>query len=473
MSEASNNRRFATSAISVLVARFLACVAGFGFTALLARQLTPHEFGMFVLLFSFSSLAAIVGSLGLNRSIVKLIAERPEDHGTRANDASVRSSSHDSQSIVRRGLLLGSVGGIVSGLTAAALLMAFQYKFAGQTHLQTISILFGVIVALRTVHLVLAEAARGFHEKTWSNLFGGPAGGPVPHVVFLVVLAWFTSTSEIQLTTALVMYVVSFAVTLPLLMWRTLTLTSASDGTPDTVETSGSAVTTNVILALSLPLMLTQVGSLAMSQADIWLAGGFSSPNDIAVYGAAQRLLAFLTIPLQIAGTAIVSYIPQLHARGDKAGLRNMVGLASTVAGLPGLCLGLVFLAIPEQILGAAFGEHYQSAATLLRILTIGQMICILTGPCEILLMMTDHQRTALVVNTTATVCLFVVAPFAISAAGIVGLAVSMSVTTSLQNITNWYFARQLVGINTAFGNLSFKELGLERKGLRFTKLKA
>lgn len=458
MSEKTHNRKFASSAIWVLVARFLACFAAFGFTAILARELTPEEFGSFVLLFSFSTLAALVGSLGLNRAIVKVIAERPEQ--TCAGGS------------VRNGLVLGAIGAAVVGLLSGWLVHVFEARFVFDTQdVFVFAILFGAIVSLRTVHLVLAETCRGFHEKAWSNLFGGPAGGPVPHLIFLLLVGVQASTNGCDLKLALQLYLIAFGVTFPLLFLKTVAIARAEDGSGFSMD-AGTGTDCRALLVLSIPLMLTQVGALAMSQADIWLAGGFAEPQEIAVYGAAQRLLAFLSIPLQIAATAIVSYIPQMHAKRDFVGLQKLVSLASTVAGLPGLLLGVLFLVVPETVLGIAFGEYYHVAAPLLRILAVGQLICIMTGPCDMLLMMTGHQRISLIVNSVATGVLFAVAPFAMRGFGIVGLAISMSVTTACQNLVNWYFARSKIGVNTAFGTLSFTDIGLERKGFRISKPK-
>jgi O-antigen/teichoic acid export membrane protein len=437
MNTSATEKRFASSALVVLVARFIACVSAFGFTALLAQQLAPGEFGAFVLLFSLAGLATLVGSLGLNRAVVKRIAEAEGNVATQ-------------QVILQRSLRVGSVGGLVVAVVAGILLALSGTRIGVVSEL--VPWLFGGIVFLRTLHLVLAESSRGFHEKAWSNMFGSPAGGPAPHLLFLIALAVFVSTSKVTLESALTIYLLSFLVTLPILAWRVLTIAAGrlavvGSDTLQPVRTEPLSA----LMVLSLPLMLTQVGSLAMSQADIWLAGGLVSVEELAIYGAAQRLLAFLTIPLQIAGTAIVSYIPQLHAQADREGLRSMVSLSASAAGAPGVVLGLLFLLCPRFVLGTIFGDFYQAGALVLVILATGQIVCILTGPCEMLLMMVGHHRKVLVVNTTATLVLFLAAPLSTRFWGVTGLALSMATVTATQNLVNCYLAYRCVGVNTAF----------------------
>ena len=177
-------------------------------------------------------------------------------------------------------------------------------------------------------------------------------------------------------------------------------------------------------------------------------------PAALAIYCAAQRMLAFLTIPLQIAGTGIVSFIPELVAQKKHDRLQELVGLAATLAGVPGLLIGFGFLVFPEAILTIAFGEFYASAAPLLRILAVGQMICIFTGPCEIVLMMAGHQNKTLIVNAVAALAIFTLGPIGILSFGMTGLAVAISVITSVQNLVNWSLARRLIGINTHVGSV-------------------
>ena len=432
-------QKFASSAVYVLVARILACAAVISFNFLLARALSPSEFGTFVLAFSWAGLASLAASLGLNRALVKIIAES----GPNWNSA-------HTQRIIDFGLIVGSIAGVLVG-ALAAVCGYFCLPNQSATDLFMLSVIFGGIVWLRTLHLVLAESARGFHEKLWSNLYGSPAGGPVPHLLFALMLAIGMRIGDVTLGTALIMYLSAFALTLPPLMGFVRRLPSRMSEQSNEISATPQ-IRYSAILALSMPLMLTQVCGLAMSQADIWLAGALVTPSELAMYGSAARMMAFLTMPLQIAGTTIVSFLPDLIARNDRKSLQEIVGLASTIAGLPGIFLIGFFLAMPEAILGTIFGDFYREAANILRFLTVGQGICILTGPCEIVLLMAGYQKYVLRVNAIAAAVLVAIVPLAIDHMGVLGLGLSMCVVTSLQNFANWCLAGHLVGIKTHFG---------------------
>lgn len=448
--------KFSSSAFCVLLSRIVAFVALFGFNAVLARSLTPSEFGTFALLFSFATLTSLLGSFGMNRALVKVLAEG------QIRDRKTLRTAIDLA-------LLSSVagGGIVSAIT-----FALTWRFLPENSVGSplvIAATFGGIVWVRNVHFVLAETARGFHETTWSNLMGGPAGGPATHGLFLIAIvgSWFHyGVNTLALT--LVVYLICYVVTLPLLVLKMyslarnrsgdLNLSSASDakaveGRTETDGQSAAAIpfSMKAVWALAIPLMLTQTFGLTLSQADVWLAGAMVLPASVAVYCAAQRMLGFLTIPLQISGTAIVSFIPQLIAKKNYEKLQEMIGLATFASGIPGLAIGITLILFPKVILTVVFGTYYAQAAPLLQILVAGQLISVLTGPCELLLMMAGHQNKTLTINVIAAVAIFTAGPIGIYAGGITGLAIAISSVTALQNLSNWILARRVTGIWTHF----------------------
>ena len=433
------------------MARVLAFVAVFGFNALLARALAPSDFGLFLLMFSLAGLASLFGCAGLNRALVKRIAQLDQN-----------SQPQEVRQLVNIGLATGLIGGGLIGLIGGAAtywLLPTATETSAAAPWMMGALLAGIIW-LRTIHLVVAETARGFHEKTWSNLFGSPAGGPLPHLLFLILLViawqWFELSS---LSTALTLYLVSFAVTLPPLVIRVYLLrikgSEKSQAKLRNSQLTQNNTNSDSLMLLALPLMLTQTFGLTMSQADVWLAGALAVPASLAIYCAAQRMLAFLTIPLQIAGTGIVSFVPELVAKKQNKRLQELVGLAATLAGVPGILIGIGFLLFPEVVLTFAFGEYYAQGANLLRVLAIGQIICIFTGPCEIVLMMAGQQNKTLLVNTIAAIAIFTLGPLGIIYFGMWGLAVAIATITSCQNIANWIIAKRLLGIRTHVGAIN------------------
>jgi len=251
MSNKSILARFSSSAVCVLVARILAFIAVFGFNAVLARSLEPTDFGLFALLFSLATLTSLLASCGMNRALVKVLAE---------------DSSHDKNiiaKIVSLGVMTSVAAGLLVGVSAFLICSQFMPAYDGAAR-WAIAGLFGGIVLVRNIHFVLAETTRGFHETNWSNLFGGPAGGPVPHLIFLIALIVVWSALEATtLTVVLSIYLACFTITLPPLVMKLYSLTIESGSE---TESSFGFAETKVLGAVDLA-----VGDSADAYPDIWL----------------------------------------------------------------------------------------------------------------------------------------------------------------------------------------------------------
>ena len=53
---------------------------------------------------------------------------------------------------------------------------------------------------------------------------------------------------------------------------------------------------TSSIIKESFPLWITTVSLYVLVQADLWIIGYFSSPDDVALYGAASRLIIMISL---------------------------------------------------------------------------------------------------------------------------------------------------------------------------------
>jgi len=442
--------RFSSSACGVLISRVLALIAVFGFNAVLARTLVPAEFGMFALLYSLVMLACLVASLGMNRALVMVLADE-------------RYSLDRVQ--LRQLLAMGVWTSVLAGLVAAAIAWLGVHTFLpeiGSNSRAMIALLFAAIVLIRNVHFVLAETLRGFHETNWSNLFGGNAGGPLPHLIFLIALIAFRVTT---LSEVLVIYLVCFLITLPPLVYKLFSLELPDRGASKfSGETINAPLSLPNLWGLAVPIMLTQAFGLTICQADIWLAGAMLLPASIAIYCSAQKLLAFLTMPLQISGTAMISFVPELISRDAKRELQEVVGIATFVSAIPTILIATVLVVFAAPVLTLIYGEYYAAGALVLQVLVVGQVVCVLAGPCEMVLMMAGHQKKTLYVNIAAAIFISIFGPLGILWFGITGLAVAMGAVTIGQNVFNVWLVQRLVGIDTRF---SFAHLPVLQERLR------
>ena len=182
-------------------------------------MLSKREAGAYILVLSIVSLGAVVGSLGLPKTVVGLVAEnmglgRPE----RAHR------------VMRTVLAIGAFAALGISLTyllVGDLVGGYLFpKFYGDSALLVgVTGLMAGWIAISVVQEITAETFRGFHDIRLATLLGGLAtggksGGLIMRVLLLGGLAWLWVTFEqVDLQTVMLVSVGSGSVSVVVSMW--------------------------------------------------------------------------------------------------------------------------------------------------------------------------------------------------------------------------------------------------------------
>lgn len=434
-------RRLLAGGAWALGGRMLLALAGLALNALLARLLAPGDLGLFFLMFSIVSFFAVLGSLGMNAAIVRFLAE---NLGLGRSD--------DARAAARTILLLGTLASGVVGVV---------YFFFGGPLLATVfdAPALGVVAGLTvgwilvlTLQNLLAEAFRGLHDIRLAAVFGRSAAGfgSLASSVMLVLClaAIWALDGRVGLRTVVIAAVVTGVAAVALAGWffrgklRALPSDGGSRGGPGFAG----------VLRLAWPLLIADLTLLVLTQADLWILGAFRPQDEVALYGAAVRLVTFVLVPLLVVNAVLPPVIVEKYAQGKTHELQQALRVTATLAGIPALSVLLGFVFFGEQILVVVFGDYYAGGTAILVALSLGQLVSVLTGSCGITLAMTGHQ-TLMMVTTVATGCLTVTAGLlAVGPFGATGVAVASAAGLALQNVLLWLGARLATGMRTNVG---------------------
>ena len=134
-----------------------------------------------------------------------------------------------------------------------------------------------------------------------------------------------------------------------------------------------------------------------------------------------------------------------LHRNTEQAQLARLALKAARLAMLVASPILVVCLVFPDWVMGW-FGAGFRAGATVLLLLTIGQLVNIGFGFTGMLLTMTGHevimQRILMSVTALNLILNFVLIPYL----GMLGAAIAFSVTTIVQNLMAWIHVRQRLG---------------------------
>ena len=416
-----------------------AVVLGLSSNILLARLLTPAEFGTYLLIVSVVSAGGLVGCLGLNKSTVRFVAE---SLGLGQPGRAKR--------MIRAVLGIGALGALGAG-SVYLLANGFLESLFDAPALAAVAGLIAGWIAISTVQELFAETFRGFHDIRLATLFGslavGNSAGLVTRGLFLACLAglWF-GRDEADLRTILIVVVAAGSIG-ALMSGYALFLKAGS--LVENPSEEQSKVELKDILAVSLPLLVTNITAFALVYSDIWILAAFRSQEEVAVYGAAARFMTLVTMPLMIVNAVLPPVIADLYARGEKGRLEQTMRPIATLTGIPALLALGAFVVAGAPILGLVYGDFYRDGALILALLSLGKLASVWAGSCGLTLQMTGHQKLMMWISVFSGLLFVVGALWAVQGFGAVGVASVAAGSVMLQNLLTVLAVKFKTGIWT------------------------
>ena len=405
---------------------------------LLARMLSPSEFGAYFLALSIISFGAIVGALGLTKTTIRFVAESVGlDRPGRARKMIL--------TVLGIGVL-GSIGvGLAYWLVVGDLLGEYLFHSSA---LVAVTGLTAGLIAISVMQEITAETFRGFHDIRTATLLGGLAtggssGGILMRIMFVgcLVLVW-VGGAETDLWTVMLVCVGAGSVSL-VLSGLFLRGKLASLG-PQGAENPASP---KEVMRDAIPILAISLTTFVLLSADIWILGALGSSEEVAVYGATSRLVILIAMPLLVTNLVVPPIVAEMYAQGRTVELERTLRMFSTLAGVPSLLVLLAFIFLGGPMLGLVYGDYYQGGAVVLVLLSAAKMVAVWSGSCGTVLQYTGHQTSMLWVSVLTSALFIVGALLVVREYGPVGVASVAAVTTVFQNVSLVLVAKRKTGM--------------------------
>jgi O-antigen/teichoic acid export membrane protein len=434
-------RRLLSGSTWALGGKIAAATIGIITNGVLTRLLTKQEFGVYLLAFSIISVGAVIGSLGLPKTVLRFVAENM----TLGQPGRARRAIYTA-------LGLGVLGALCISLAYLFIVgdLVSRYLFDSSALVAVIGLTAGWI-AISTMQEIMAETFRGFHDIRMATLFGGLAtggksAGLIMRVMLLACLVLLLATvGHTDLRTVMLASIGAGAASslLAALFLHKRISSLGAQGMENPISAGDELRDAFPILIISL------TSFFLLSAADLWILAYFRSDADVAVYGAAARLVALIAMPLLLTNLVLPPIIAEMYAQGRTAELEGTLRSFSTLSGVPSLLVLIVFMLLGGPILGVVYGSGYQSAAMVLVLLSAGKLAAVWAGSCGAVLQFTGHQGSMLRVNLLTSPLFIIGALLVVRDYGPVGIASMTAAITVLQNAALVLVAKRKTGMWT------------------------
>jgi len=187
-------------------------------------------------------------------------------------------------------------------------------------------------------------------------------------------------------------------------------------------------------LAFSLAVSLLSFFYYISRWVSILMLGYFATSKEVGIYGAVDRVIPIINLPLISINSIFPPMIAELYGKRDLAKLESLYKVETKWA----ISLGLPFflvLSIFARPIMSIFGSGFAEGAVVLIMLSVAQMIVVSAGSQGQVLMMTGRQNLTLINNVFFAVTNIILNYFLIPRYGIIGAAVSGLICTGTLNI--------------------------------------
>jgi len=412
-------------AAAVLGISSIAQLLSLGLQILFARLLGPPEFGVFSFVLASLSLCLILAKLGLDTSLIRLVAEF-----TAQGDAG------RVLGLVRFARVTGSVLAIL--VAVVVVVTAAKTSAAESPSLLHALVVGGFLLPFAVASELTAATLRGLRRVAIALVGDGWVRPCVAGTGILVVAAlWPDSLTGSSAVFVYLAGTVASLVVMSVVLQHALPKGTAKVDIKDIER----------YLRVSVPLMIASGLLLAMYSLDTVMLGVLVDTTAAGYYSVASRIATVLLFVKQAAQTVASPMLAAAWASGKLVSLRGVVrtlnGL-SILAAVPG---SILLLVAAEPIL-ALFGSEFREAAPALRILVLAQLLNVLTGPTGIVLSMTGHGQSLAGLLFMGLALNAILNLMWIPAYGLIGAAAAAFVAQAAWNVAGAFLIRTRLSID-------------------------
>lgn len=420
----------------------LAIISSLAVNGLLARLLTPEEMGAYFLTFSLVSVSAIIAQMGLEQTVVRLIAESLGMRKPARAGAAIRI-------VFKYGIISALVTALVIYSGVGRWLAVYVFKSQLMAGAINLAAVWAIMLAWQ---ILLAAIFRGFSDIRLASLFERLTASVLSAGLFAFL--WIMQGRS-YLSQVLILSLVASGISVLIagfILRRKIRSLSIDRQLQD-----------KEVLRIAWPILVVNLALFARSQVSIWVLGALRTQQEVAIYGAAWRLVNLVAVPLALVNAVLPPFIAEMYVQDKRSQLERILRITAFVTGLPALAALTLFILLGGPILGLIYGSYYREATMVLIILSTGRLMGVWAGSCQQVLMMTNHQKILMWVMVSAGLLSASLALLLADSHGAVGVAFASAVSLALENLITVLIVRRKVGIWTNIGDLRNVTLDLER----------
>ncbi|MEM7565716.1 MAG: lipopolysaccharide biosynthesis protein [Pseudomonadota bacterium] len=380
----------ARQAVGIFALRGVSAGIAYLSQVFLARWMGGTEYGIFVSVWSWLLMVALVSSLGLSITVLRFL----------------QAARADGASDLERGVLWGTRA-ISLTISTAMMLAGIGLVWLLQDTVGSAYILPAVLVLICLPMFALMDVQDGIARSyDWMDLALVPPYIARPIILLLCIGAIAAIGLPATATMAAGSAIVATWVTC---IVQTLLLRRRLRGE---VEPGPKRLKMREWVVVSLPVLFSDSFAFLLLNADVLVLTMLRPPEEVAIYFAATRTISLIAFIAFAVAAASGHRFAEAHATGNAEALRSMLTRSVAWTLWPSLAAAVFIIAVGPFVL-SLFGPQFTVGYAPMCVLAIGFLVRAAVGSSERLLNMAGAERAcalvyiaALAVNLTLNVTL-------------------------------------------------------------------
>ncbi|WP_035669403.1 lipopolysaccharide biosynthesis protein [Bradyrhizobium liaoningense] len=394
-------------------------VLAFALFSLAARTMSPDGFGIFATWLSVAQIAAVLGLVGQESLLVRFL-----------NEYQVSDRPDLTKGVLLSSFKIASVAMliVIAGIAIVASMRGDWWLLILAVSAYTAvnaAVMLGSQIARSLVSILMGEGNREFFWRV---------------IVVLFLLAMLLGHRQLDPTELIAVMTMAMSVGLVAQVISIARVLPDLRGTPARTETSRWR-------SSALHFWLASILEAANQYFDVILVYWMLDPTTAGIYFAASRLANIFAMLSAALYTFGARRLPSLYFSKNHREFERTLWLMAEVTALC-VIAGLVIIWIGGPYLLNLFGPHFTAQHSVLLVLAIGTAIQAAGGPSAAILQLTGHERIYVPVVAANVALRLVGFIVLIPWLGVLGAAISATVSLALATIALNVLCRRRSGVD-------------------------
>ena len=391
--------------------RALAVLATYGLLVFLTRVLGKAESGGFYVAFAFLSIAVVIGRLGQDVVLVR-------DGGVAWRDKNRRMT----MCLFSKGATVIFCASVILGIALFFTAKGIVSVFPENQHLLTTLRYFSFSVPFIGISWLIG----GLYKAVGLPGLGALVeSGGIP--IFTVCLVWLfcgpSATIEEVAISVLISSFLTCAFAAAFILYKFRLFAEFRF-----VSVSAKKINGTSIMWLQLCTTLSQWSG-------VLVVGVIVSDSASSIFNTANRTSMLIALALVAGNALMMPRIAHLWSMQNKRVLEQEIRKTIKILLVCVSPLAVLLLVWPSEFLAFFFGSQFTSGATALRIMTLGQLVNVATGPVAVTLLMCHKEREAGIVCVITAFATITFMPIFVLNWGVNGAAIANLIAVCVQNV--------------------------------------